>query len=68
MKFEEYLKKSMEYFLDNKKGQIRLGQAYFNMLPDALHASIRGTDLDPFYDDGNITSFLVYVQNNWKDE
>ena len=67
MTFKKYLKKSMKYFLGNK-GQIRLGQAYYNMLPNALAANIRTTDLDPFFNNMRLENFLLYVQEHWSDE
>jgi hypothetical protein len=42
----------------------RRGQNYFNALNDLHHDlanQIRGTDLDPFYDDKKLASFLEWV-------
>lgn len=46
----------------------RGGQLIFNHLsihrPD-LAERIRGTDLDPFYDDSKISSCLAWLEENW---
>jgi hypothetical protein len=43
----------------------RVGQAHFNVLadlaPDVADA-VRGTNLDPFYDDARLDAFLRHVQ------
>jgi hypothetical protein len=45
--------------------ELRIGQAYFNSLysldPEAAER-IRGTDTDPFYNDGVIPKFLGYLK------
>lgn len=66
MTFEEYLVAS---FTAGVKWQDwRAGQCYFNTLwehrPD-LSEPIRGTALDPFYDDGKVPDFLVAVGERW---
>jgi hypothetical protein len=46
----------------------RLGQAYFNVLADAnpaLADSIRGSDLDPFYNDDVLPALVVWLQGSW---
>jgi hypothetical protein len=46
----------------------RRGQLFFNRLsryrPD-LSSQIRGTDLDPFYDDNNLPGAVDFCDNNW---
>lgn len=46
----------------------REGQAYFNALyvhRSDLANSVRTGQLDPFYDDAKLWSFLRYVAENW---
>lgn len=48
----------------------RNGQWMFNTLVEAnpeLATRIRGTKLDPFYDDKRIDEFLNFVGQNWGD-
>ncbi len=67
MKFHEYLllvAKEKECYGRN----IRLGQAYFNVLRDHFPdfaQSISGSDIDPFDHDKRINLFLKYVNVNW---
>jgi len=47
----------------------RYGQALFGVLEDMdkeMADEIRGTGLDPFYDDKNVPAFLGYVCNTWE--
>lgn len=51
-----------------KNPEWRKGQAYFNSLYDfdpKLADEIRGTELDPFYNDQIITKFLEYILERW---
>jgi|SaaInl4_200m_RNA_FD_contig_101_165145_length_1063_multi_4_in_0_out_0_3 hypothetical protein len=40
---------------------IRYGQALFNILPKDMANEIRGTALDPFYED-NLDDFLTWLE------
>ena len=46
----------------------RIGQVYFNILyimrPD-ISERVRGTNLDPFYDDKIVNDFLEFVIGEW---
>lgn len=46
---------------------MRTGQAYFNaaydLWPEVVNR-IRGTGLDPFYDDANLPAFFAYLLRN----
>lgn len=46
----------------------RKGQLHFNLLhrlrPD-LADKIRGTEIDPFYLDERIPTYLTWITNNW---
>lgn len=49
----------------------RTGQAWFNQLsedrPD-LASQVQGNrTLDPYYNDGNLTRFMEFVQEHWND-
>lgn len=48
----------------------RMGQTYFNVLsqvrPD-LAELVRGTELDPFYQDDRVVGFLEFVASRWDD-
>jgi hypothetical protein len=49
----------------------RKGQAYFNALYETdieLATSIRGTDIDPFYDDAKVVLFLNKVTEDLLEE
>jgi hypothetical protein len=49
----------------------RKGQAYFNALYETdieLANSIRGTDIDPFYDDAKVAPFLNKITKNLLEE
>lgn len=52
-----------------RKERWRRGQTYFNVLaeerPD-LSERIRGSALDPFYDDSRLDSFLPWVAEHWQ--
>ena len=48
----------------------RNGQALFNVLYDVrpdLAEQVRGTHLDPFYDNGLVGEFLDFVAANWEE-
>lgn len=67
MDFSEYTLEADARFrhpgLDERKGQ-----AFFNELlvvrPD-LADKVRGTPLDPFYQDSRLEEFLLFVARNW---
>lgn len=41
---------------------IRLGQAFFNELPDEYSCQIAGTDKDPFYKDENFEKCFEFLK------
>jgi hypothetical protein len=46
----------------------RMGQAYFNTLADVrsdLADLVRGSHLDPYYNDNRINEFLAFVAERW---
>ncbi len=43
------------------KGKLRMGQCYFNALPDDLVTKVAGTSFDPFYDDDNLSAFMDWL-------
>lgn len=48
-------------------GEQRMGQALFNALHDLspeLADLIRGTDVDPFYNDDRILAFFTFIEEN----
>lgn len=51
-----------------KQPDWRVGQAFYNILraqrPD-LAEKVDATDLDPYYEDSNLTRFLHFIRNNW---
>jgi hypothetical protein len=59
---------ALDRAIQARRGQ-RPGQAHFNALyelrPD-LADEIRGTDLDPFYNDTRIPEFLCWVVAHWR--
>lgn len=64
MTIQEYIDWCAEW--GNRHPDLRIGQHMFNTL-EARHADIaayiRGTYVDPFYDDKRIPEFLAFVQN-----
>jgi hypothetical protein len=45
-----------------------MGQAYFNTLADVrsdLADLVRGSHLDPYYNDNRIDEFLAFVAERW---
>ena len=67
MTFRQFGEIASERFL-NKPNE-RLGQAYFNTLAEVrpdLAEKIRGKiDLDPYYQDTQLTAFLSYLSEVW---
>jgi hypothetical protein len=64
MNYQEYVRKVYEVLGTNRT--LRPGQAYFNVLHDVRPGSanvIRGTHLDPFYDDSRLPEFLRHVES-----
>lgn len=46
---------------------MRLGQSYMNALFDSnieIYKEVRGTDIDPFYDDGVLIPFINYLKES----
>ena len=64
MTFNEYTKKAVAA----RRPGLRWGQVMFNTLyevrPD-LAEQVRGTDIDPFYDDARGLAFMAFVVGNW---
>jgi len=53
-----------------REGDWRLGQTYFNVLTEfnpRLAEQVRGSALDPFYQDIRIVEFLAFVGENWRE-
>lgn len=53
-----------------RDADIRAGQHAFSVLGVAnapLAERLRGSDLDPFYDDSKLASFLLAVDREWKE-
>lgn len=51
--------------LDDRPVELRRGQAAFNLMEDLqpeFAESIRGTEIDPYYDDGKLDSFFGAAQ------
>lgn len=71
MTFAEYLQKVAELYR-TCGGTVRIGQAYFNCLPDKFvsdhFGAVRDADIDPFHDDRKLPDFLAYVELNWTNE
>ena len=66
MTFEEYVVAVTRALLDNPTW--RVGQTWFNVLVQnnfALAGEIRGTSLDPFYDDSVLSRFATRVNADW---
>jgi hypothetical protein len=67
MTYQEYLSRALDRRV-LRCPEERSGQAHFNVLyemrPD-LSERIRATTLDPFYNDGLLPDFLVWVRDNW---
>lgn len=51
----------MEKFHRARRSQ-RLGQAWFNALPDDIAVRLAGTDIDPFHDDARLPAALDFVE------
>jgi hypothetical protein len=66
--FVRYLQDVVDTY-DMNHPTLRWGQVYFNVLSNYcpnLALKINGDpELDPFYDDKNIPSFMTYVQDRW---
>ena len=68
-KWKEFFDLFYKVFEDNP--QLRLGQAYYNVLFDIdpeLAREINGTECDPFYRDDLIPAFLEKLGEKWKNE
>jgi hypothetical protein len=78
MKFEEFLKKVDDTFLNHQaarsrgkiktENQWRYGQTIMNVLwevwPDK-HTEIKGSDIDCFYDNSNVQFTLDKLEKEW---
>lgn len=66
MTYEQFLTASLHYW--HSHNEQRYGQALFNYLfevrPD-LSERVRGSKLDPFYQDRIAWKFLAWVVANW---
>lgn len=66
MTFTEFMLYAIEY--DQQHHKERAGQSAFNALHNAdaeLANEIRGTDLDPFYDDDVLPEFWFHLERRW---
>lgn len=63
MTFEEYVVAANAHYIDvqSRIQSYRIGQAYFNILPEYIANDIRGGELDPFHNDANLGQMLVYL-------
>jgi hypothetical protein len=64
--FDKYVE--IVAWTDSLRANWRLGQTYFNVLyriRPHLAEQVRATDLDPFFDDNRIPSFLAFIEANW---
>lgn len=63
--YSMYIVDSMSRY---RKGGERMGQAYFNTLaerrPEIANA-VRGSSIDPFYNDAPLGQFLDFVMVRW---
>lgn len=71
MEFHEFYEKWNKIWLkeDQNKDQ-RVGQSAFNRLVEhnpVLAKSLRGTLLDPFYQNSNLEKFWKHVAEHWND-
>ena len=60
--FSEYFKTVSSMVVEHPEW--RIGQTYFNVLLDFypnIAEEVRGTEFDPFYQDGQIEKFLAFV-------
>lgn len=71
------MKHRLDHFLDGwveakiVHPEWRRGQAFFNVLYDydvAAAEAIRGTDIDPFYDNSRIPQAIWSVAERWENE
>lgn len=65
VEFSEYICDAENRFMHSDE---RRGQAYFNSLEEAaptLAEEIRGTYVDPFYNDELLVQFLHRVHTSW---
>jgi hypothetical protein len=60
-------KELQDLFLKMKRPHLRVGQTYFNCLTyvdSDLAEEIRGTEIDPFYND-NLEPFFLKLEERW---
>ena len=48
------------------KGSLRLGQCYYNALPDDLAIEVNGESYDPYDEDTHIEEFLEWLYKRTK--
>lgn len=63
MTYDEYKAAVSQYQKENPT--YRLGQCHFNVLADhfpALYDEVRGSHIDPFFDDDKVPAFLLWLQ------
>lgn len=69
--FSDFVLAVEDYIFTSAPDSWRAGQSAFNLLcrvrPD-LADLIRGSDFDPFYQDGNLPEFYGYLCRHWDDD
>lgn len=69
MKYEEFVHMvAREAWIGTRPKHIRIGQSLFNFLHDknpVLANKLRGTDVDPFYNDNRIPEAWKFIYENW---
>jgi hypothetical protein len=67
--FSEFLSHVSHTYM--KEYEWRFGQTCFNVLyelDEDLANCIRGTDIDPFYDDVKVPEFLKRLRDEWNED
>lgn len=66
--FEDFVSAVVHYRYNRAPKNWRTGQVAFNLLahvrPD-IADMVRGSDYDPFHNDGNLSGFYDFVMRNW---
>lgn len=67
MTLDEFCNRAFQRMGNNP--HLRSGQAFFNQLAEdrpELAERVRGTHLDPFYDDAKLGVFTDFIEANWE--
>lgn len=68
MAYQDYVSGAEKHYQQHKDVS-RKGQAYMHYLymicPDS-YTKVTGTDNDPFYIDGKLPAFLMWLAENWE--